>query len=58
MATHILGVDFRDHQRHMRFHPENRRVVDCNCIRLTGNRNIFSRDVATGAEKDDVDLIE
>jgi hypothetical protein len=58
MAPHILGVDLGNYQRHMRIHPECRRVVDNNCIRLASNRHIFSRDFAAGAEKCDVDLFE
>src|SRR5437773_10474310 len=58
MAAHILRVYLGNNQRHVRLHPENRRVVDCNGVCLAGNRNIFSRDLSARAEKGDVDLVE
>ena len=58
VSSRILRINFGNDQRHVRFHSKNRRVVDCDCVRLAGNRNIFPRDFAASAEKDDVDLIE
>src|SRR4029453_2441987 len=54
----VFGVDLRNHERHMRIHPKGRRFIDPNRVRLAGHRNIISGNVATRAEKGDVDFVE
>ena len=58
MATHVVRVDLRNHERHMRLHSKCRRFVDGDRIRLARDRNIISGDVAARAEESDIDLVE
>jgi hypothetical protein len=58
VATHVVRVDFRDHERHMRLHSKCRRFVDGDRIRLARDRNIISRNIAARAEERDIDLVE
>src|SRR4030095_383200 len=58
ILPYVFGVDLSNHQRHMLIHPKGRRFIDRNRVRLACNRNIISGNVATRAEKSDVDFVE
>ena len=58
MEFHVVGVDLRNDERHLRIHSECRRFVDRNRIGLTRDRNMASGDIAARAEERDVDFVE
>src|SRR6266404_7590112 len=58
MEFHILWVDLRNDERHMRVHAECRRLVDRNGICLARDRDTVSGNVATRAEESDFDFFE
>src|SRR5712691_787062 len=58
MLTHIFAVDFRNDERNVGVHPEYRRIIDDNRARVTSDRHKFAGNLAAGAEKCDVDLVE
>ena len=58
MESHVLCVDLRNDERHMRIHSECRRLVDGDGIRLARDRDIVSGNVAASAEESDVDFFE
>ena len=53
MESHVLCVDLRNDERHMRIHSECRRFIDCNGICLARDRDIVSGHIAAGAEEGD-----
>jgi hypothetical protein len=55
MLPRIVAVDLRDHQRHVRFHPEDGGIIDDDRAGLASDGRKFPGDVAAGAEKGDVD---
>ena len=58
MEFHVLCVDLRNDQRHMRIHSECGRLVDRNGICLARDWDIVSGNVAARAEESDVDFFE
>src|SRR4029077_12084493 len=58
MESHVLCVDLRNDERHMRIHSECRRLVDRNGIRLACDRDMAAGNLAAGAEESDVDFPE
>ena len=58
LLPRIFRIDFRNNERHMRLHPEGRGIVDHDGVGLAGDWHKLARDVAAGAEKGDVDIIE
>src|SRR6267154_1787019 len=58
MESHVLSVDLRNDERHMRVHAECRRLVDRNGICLARDWDIVSGNVAAGTEESDVDFPE
>ena len=58
MEFHVLCVDLRNDERHMRIHSECRRLVDRNGICLARDWDIASGNVAARAEESDVDFFE
>src|SRR4029077_6936188 len=58
MESHILGIDLRNDERHMRIHPECRRLIDRNGICLARDWDMAAGNVAARAEESDVDFFE
>src|SRR6476646_9916222 len=58
MDSHILCMDLRNDERHMRIHSKCRRLVDRDGICLARDRDIVSGNVAARAEKSYVDFFE
>src|SRR5882724_3635752 len=58
MEFHVLCVDLRNDERHMRIHSERGRLVDRNRICLARDRDKLSGNVAARAEESDVDFFE
>src|SRR5215472_9661154 len=58
MNFHVLCVDLRNHERHMRIHSECRRLVDRDGICLARDGDKPSRDVAARTEESNVDFVE
>ena len=54
----ILSVDFRNHERNIRIHSKNGRIIDRGCARFSRNRHELSGSFSARAEKCDVDLVE
>ena len=55
MLTHVGAVDFGNHQRHLGFHPEDRRIVDHDRAGALRDGCILARDISARAEKRQVD---
>ena len=58
MLFHVVCVDLRNDQRHVRIHSESRRLVDRDGISLARDRDKVSRNVAARAEEGDVDFLK
>ena len=58
MEFHVLCVDLRNDERHMRIHSECRRLVDRNGICLACDRDMAPGHIAARAEESDVDFFE
>src|SRR5438132_5886393 len=58
MFLYILSVDFGNHQRDVRVHPEYRRIVDHDSAYVPCDWDELSGNVAACAKKRDVDLVE
>src|SRR5215831_17641957 len=58
MKFHVLCVDLRNDERHMRIHSECRRLVDRDGISLARDWDIGSGNVAARAEESDIDFFK
>jgi hypothetical protein len=51
----VAAINFRNHQRHVRFHSKGRRVIDHNRTGIASDWGKFSRDRRACTKKRDVD---
>jgi hypothetical protein len=58
LFPYAVSVDFRDHQRHVRIHPEGRRIVDHDGAGLYRRWREFSGCAAARRKQRDVDAFE
>jgi len=58
MLPDVVAVDLGNNERHLGFHPKNRRVVDDDRARVARDGGIFPRNISAGAEEGQVDSFE
>ena len=58
VLLHVLRIDFRDDQRHIRVHPERRGAINKHTARLDDGRGQLLRDVVLCGAQDNVDTFK
>ena len=58
MLLDVVAIYFRDHQRNIRFHPKDRRIIDDNGASRACDRCVLPRDIPARAEKGEIDALK